>query len=187
MRFFLFLKQVEKIICNLRPALKLRLRFITHISKMEPAAVSQQPLSSGSPAQQPSQVPVNVALPVTQWNEVRGWPWREGFLLLLTKGSSVWSEIWMLYKRIENHTDFCVDFFCIMKLPRSVHASFLYYLCYTVDKGYVAFLWKHWVKILYKQIHGFMKSLPYSAPYPGLSHLDFPLFLPVIWKDSYCV
>ncbi|XP_061846688.1 mediator of RNA polymerase II transcription subunit 23 isoform X4 [Colius striatus] len=58
--------QVEKIICNLRPALKLRLRFITHITKMEPAAVAQQPLSSGSPAQQPSQVPVNVALPVTQ-------------------------------------------------------------------------------------------------------------------------
>ncbi|XP_062345967.1 mediator of RNA polymerase II transcription subunit 23 isoform X6 [Cinclus cinclus] len=58
--------QVEKIICNLRPALKLRLRFITHISKMEPAAVSQQPLSNGSPAQQPSQVPVNVPLPVTQ-------------------------------------------------------------------------------------------------------------------------
>ncbi|KAI1240951.1 hypothetical protein IHE44_0009403 [Lamprotornis superbus] len=58
--------EVEKIICNLRPALKLRLRFITHISKMESAAVSQQPLSSGSPAQQPSQVPVNVALPVTQ-------------------------------------------------------------------------------------------------------------------------
>ncbi|KAF2974347.1 hypothetical protein EK904_009907, partial [Melospiza melodia maxima] len=57
--------QVEKIICNLRPALKLRLRFITHISKMEQAAVSQQPLSNGSPAQQPSQVPVNVALPVT--------------------------------------------------------------------------------------------------------------------------
>ncbi|KAM9382634.1 mediator of RNA polymerase II transcription subunit 23 isoform 7-T7 [Phaethornis superciliosus] len=58
--------QVEKIICNLRPALKLRLRFITHISKMESAAVAQQPLSSGSPAQQPSQVPVNVALPVSQ-------------------------------------------------------------------------------------------------------------------------
>uniref|UniRef100_A0A663DRQ8 Mediator of RNA polymerase II transcription subunit 23 n=1 Tax=Aquila chrysaetos chrysaetos TaxID=223781 RepID=A0A663DRQ8_AQUCH len=58
--------QVEKIICNLRPALKLRLRFITHISKMEPAAVPQQPLNNGSPAQQPSQVPVNVALPVTQ-------------------------------------------------------------------------------------------------------------------------
>ncbi|XP_074000494.1 mediator of RNA polymerase II transcription subunit 23 isoform X6 [Numenius arquata] len=58
--------QVEKIICNLRPALKLRLRFITHISKMESAAVAQQPLSNGSPAQQPGQVPVNVALPVTQ-------------------------------------------------------------------------------------------------------------------------
>ncbi|XP_054249054.1 mediator of RNA polymerase II transcription subunit 23 isoform X7 [Indicator indicator] len=58
--------QVEKIICNLRPALKLRLRFITHISKLEPAAVPQQALSNGSPAQQPSQVPVNVALPVTQ-------------------------------------------------------------------------------------------------------------------------
>ncbi|XP_048792552.1 mediator of RNA polymerase II transcription subunit 23 isoform X1 [Lagopus muta] len=58
--------QVEKIICNLRPALKLRLRFITHISKMEPAGVPQQPLSNGSPAQQPSQVSVNVALPVTQ-------------------------------------------------------------------------------------------------------------------------
>lgn len=58
--------QVEKIICNLRPALKLRLRFITHISKMEPAGVQQQPLSNGSPAQQPNQVPVNVALPVTQ-------------------------------------------------------------------------------------------------------------------------
>ncbi|XP_059691451.1 mediator of RNA polymerase II transcription subunit 23 isoform X6 [Gavia stellata] len=58
--------QVEKIICNLRPALKLRLRFITHISKMEPAAVPQPPLNNGSPAQQPSQVPVNVALPVTQ-------------------------------------------------------------------------------------------------------------------------
>ncbi|KAJ7421364.1 hypothetical protein BTVI_18632 [Pitangus sulphuratus] len=58
--------QVEKIICNLRPALKLRLRFITHISKMESAAVAQQPLSNGSPAQQPNQVPVNVTLPVTQ-------------------------------------------------------------------------------------------------------------------------
>ncbi|KAM6324076.1 mediator of RNA polymerase II transcription subunit 23 isoform 6-T6 [Aegotheles albertisi] len=58
--------QVEKIICNLRPALKLRLRFITHISKLEPAAVPQQSLNNGSPAQQPSQVPVNVALPVTQ-------------------------------------------------------------------------------------------------------------------------
>ena len=64
--YYYFILQVEKIICNLRPALKLRLRFITHISKMEPAAVPQQPLSNGSPAPQPSQVPVNVALPVTQ-------------------------------------------------------------------------------------------------------------------------
>lgn len=64
--YYCFILQVEKIICNLRPALKLRLRFITHISKMEPAAVPQQPLSNGSPAPQPSQVPVNVALPVTQ-------------------------------------------------------------------------------------------------------------------------
>ncbi|XP_073193428.1 mediator of RNA polymerase II transcription subunit 23 isoform X4 [Lepidochelys kempii] len=53
--------QVEKIICNLRPSLKLRLRFITHISKMEPAAIPQQSINSGSPAPQPSQVPVNVA------------------------------------------------------------------------------------------------------------------------------
>ncbi|XP_044532922.1 mediator of RNA polymerase II transcription subunit 23 isoform X7 [Gracilinanus agilis] len=58
--------QVEKIICNLRPALKLRLRFITHISKMEPAAVPPQTINSGSPAPPPTQVTVNVALPVTQ-------------------------------------------------------------------------------------------------------------------------
>uniref|UniRef100_A0ACB8GDD5 Mediator of RNA polymerase II transcription subunit 23 n=2 Tax=Sphaerodactylus townsendi TaxID=933632 RepID=A0ACB8GDD5_9SAUR len=57
--------QVEKIICNLRPALKLRLRFM-HISKMESASVSQQPVSNMSPAPQPTQVPVNVALPVSQ-------------------------------------------------------------------------------------------------------------------------
>ncbi|KAM7340716.1 hypothetical protein ACRRTK_001331 [Alexandromys fortis] len=56
-------EQVEKIICNLKPALKLRLRFITHISKMEPA-VPPQALNSGSPAPQPSQVPA--PLPVTQ-------------------------------------------------------------------------------------------------------------------------
>lgn len=56
-------EQVEKIICNLKPALKLRLRFITHISKMEPA-VPPQALSSGSPAPQANQVPT--ALPVTQ-------------------------------------------------------------------------------------------------------------------------
>ncbi|XP_044773618.1 mediator of RNA polymerase II transcription subunit 23 isoform X6 [Neomonachus schauinslandi] len=57
-------EQVEKIICNLKPALKLRLRFITHISKMEPAAVPAQAMSSGSPAPQSNQVPGS--LPVTQ-------------------------------------------------------------------------------------------------------------------------
>ncbi|KAL2792604.1 mediator of RNA polymerase II transcription subunit 23 isoform k [Daubentonia madagascariensis] len=57
-------EQVEKIICNLKPALKLRLRFITHISKMEPAAVPAQAVNSGSPASQANQVPVS--LPVTQ-------------------------------------------------------------------------------------------------------------------------
>ncbi|KAL1770137.1 mediator of RNA polymerase II transcription subunit 23 isoform X2 [Sigmodon hispidus] len=56
-------EQVEKIICNLKPALKLRLRFITHISKMEPA-VPPQALNSGSPAPQSNQVPAS--LPVTQ-------------------------------------------------------------------------------------------------------------------------
>ncbi|KAG8510882.1 Mediator of RNA polymerase II transcription subunit 23, partial [Galemys pyrenaicus] len=56
-------EQVEKIICNLKPALKLRLRFITHISKMEPAAVPPQAINSGSPASQSNQVPVT--LPVT--------------------------------------------------------------------------------------------------------------------------
>ncbi|KAM5229167.1 mediator of RNA polymerase II transcription subunit 23 isoform 7-T7 [Ctenodactylus gundi] len=57
-------EQVEKIICNLKPALKLRLRFITHISKMEPAAVPPQAVSSGSPAPQTTQVPAS--LPGTQ-------------------------------------------------------------------------------------------------------------------------
>uniref|UniRef100_A0A287D8Q6 Mediator of RNA polymerase II transcription subunit 23 n=1 Tax=Ictidomys tridecemlineatus TaxID=43179 RepID=A0A287D8Q6_ICTTR len=57
-------EQVEKIICNLKPALKLRLRFITHISKMEPAAVPPQAINSGSPAPQSNQVPAS--LPVTQ-------------------------------------------------------------------------------------------------------------------------
>ncbi|KAB1275213.1 Mediator of RNA polymerase II transcription subunit 23 [Camelus dromedarius] len=57
-------EQVEKIICNLKPALKLRLRFITHISKMEPATVPPQAINSGSPAPQSNQVPVS--LPVTQ-------------------------------------------------------------------------------------------------------------------------
>lgn len=59
-------EQVEKIICNLRPALKLRLRFITHSIKMEASAVPSQPVSSGSPAPQTSQVPVTVTMPVTQ-------------------------------------------------------------------------------------------------------------------------
>lgn len=58
--------QVEKIIFNLRPALKLRLRFITHISKQEPAAAPPPPINSGSPAPQASQVSVNVTLPVAQ-------------------------------------------------------------------------------------------------------------------------
>lgn len=57
-------EQVEKIICNLKPALKLRLRFITHISKMEPAAVPPQAINSGSPAPPSNQGPVS--LPVTQ-------------------------------------------------------------------------------------------------------------------------
>uniref|UniRef100_F7IEL2 Mediator of RNA polymerase II transcription subunit 23 n=2 Tax=Callithrix jacchus TaxID=9483 RepID=F7IEL2_CALJA len=48
-------EQVEKIICNLKPALKLRLRFITHISKMEPVAVPPQAINSGSPAPQSNQ------------------------------------------------------------------------------------------------------------------------------------
>ncbi|KAI5193953.1 Mediator Of Rna polymerase Ii Transcription Subunit 23 [Manis pentadactyla] len=53
-------EQVEKIICNLKPALKLRLRFITHISKMEPAAVPPQAINSGSPAPQSNQGPVSL-------------------------------------------------------------------------------------------------------------------------------
>lgn len=64
----ILLSQVEKIICNLKPALKLRLRFITHISKMEPA-VPPQALNSGSPAPQSTQVPAS--LPVTQWSQRR--------------------------------------------------------------------------------------------------------------------
>ncbi|PIN88258.1 hypothetical protein AB205_0034820 [Aquarana catesbeiana] len=58
--------QVEKIIFNLRPALKLRLRFITHISMQEPVPAPPQPVNSGSPAPQTSQVPVNVTMPVAQ-------------------------------------------------------------------------------------------------------------------------
>ncbi|XP_035384714.1 mediator of RNA polymerase II transcription subunit 23 isoform X1 [Electrophorus electricus] len=50
--------QVERIICTLRPAMKLRLRFITHISKMEPVAAvttvtsASQPTTVSSPAPQ---------------------------------------------------------------------------------------------------------------------------------------
>uniref|UniRef100_A0A673KK54 Mediator of RNA polymerase II transcription subunit 23 n=1 Tax=Sinocyclocheilus rhinocerous TaxID=307959 RepID=A0A673KK54_9TELE len=50
--------QVERIICSLRPAMRLRLRFITHISKMEPAAAAStatsvpQSSSVSSPAAQ---------------------------------------------------------------------------------------------------------------------------------------
>lgn len=56
--------QVEKIICTLRPALKLRLRFITHITKMEPTAAvatatsSSQPTTVSSPAPQSGPGPV---------------------------------------------------------------------------------------------------------------------------------
>lgn len=90
-----FFKQVEKIICNLRPALKLRLRFITHISKMEQAAVQQQPVNNGSPAQQPSQVPVNVALPVTQWSGGFCWPRCDSFFLVLiqVKHQLIWNLV----------------------------------------------------------------------------------------------
>ncbi|XP_048106556.1 mediator of RNA polymerase II transcription subunit 23 [Alosa alosa] len=67
--------QVEKIICNLRPAMKLRLRFITHISKMEPAASvaaanananAPQPSAVSSPAPQSNPGPSNVPLSVAQ-------------------------------------------------------------------------------------------------------------------------
>ncbi|CAM4695195.1 unnamed protein product [Leuciscus chuanchicus] len=60
--------QVERIICSLRPAMRLRLRFITHISKMEPvptaSSVSQTP-SVSSPAAPsgagPSSAPLSVS------------------------------------------------------------------------------------------------------------------------------
>ncbi|CAB1340254.1 unnamed protein product [Coregonus sp. 'balchen'] len=60
--------QVEKIILTLRPAMKLRLRFITHTSKMEPAAASvPQPSSSvSSPAPQSNPGPSNLPLSVAQ-------------------------------------------------------------------------------------------------------------------------
>uniref|UniRef100_A0AAY4E3H4 Mediator of RNA polymerase II transcription subunit 23 n=1 Tax=Denticeps clupeoides TaxID=299321 RepID=A0AAY4E3H4_9TELE len=65
--------QVEKIICTLRPAVKLRLRFITHISKMEPGASAAtnatnaaQPNPVSSPIPQNNPGPSNVPLPVAQ-------------------------------------------------------------------------------------------------------------------------
>ncbi|XP_076872671.1 mediator of RNA polymerase II transcription subunit 23 isoform X1 [Brachyhypopomus gauderio] len=64
--------QVEKIICTLRPAMKLRLRFITHISKMEPsgavptATSATQPTAVSSPAPQGGAGPSNVPLSVAQ-------------------------------------------------------------------------------------------------------------------------
>ncbi|KAI2652422.1 Mediator of RNA polymerase II transcription subunit 23 [Labeo rohita] len=41
--------QVERIICSLRPAMRLRLRFITHISKMEPAAAAAASTATSVP------------------------------------------------------------------------------------------------------------------------------------------
>ncbi|XP_064196166.1 mediator of RNA polymerase II transcription subunit 23 [Anguilla rostrata] len=67
--------QVEKIICTLRPAVKLRLRFITHSSKMEPAAAAAaaaaaatvpQPPNVSSPAPQSGAGPVSVPLSAAQ-------------------------------------------------------------------------------------------------------------------------
>ncbi|KAJ8008996.1 hypothetical protein DPEC_G00084220 [Dallia pectoralis] len=62
--------QVEKIIMILRPAMKLRLRFITHSSKMEPATStsastsapqSSSSVSSPAPQMNPSNVPLSVS------------------------------------------------------------------------------------------------------------------------------
>uniref|UniRef100_A0A671RGY3 Mediator of RNA polymerase II transcription subunit 23 n=1 Tax=Sinocyclocheilus anshuiensis TaxID=1608454 RepID=A0A671RGY3_9TELE len=64
--------QVERIICSLRPAMRLRLRFITHISKMEPAAAAStatsvpQSSSVSSPAAQSGAGPSNIPLSVGQ-------------------------------------------------------------------------------------------------------------------------
>ncbi|KAG2467838.1 MED23 polymerase, partial [Polypterus senegalus] len=58
-------EQVEKIICNLRPALKLRLRFITHISKMDPTSAPQY-TSVSSPASQSNQSTVSGPMTVSQ-------------------------------------------------------------------------------------------------------------------------
>ncbi|XP_058610919.1 mediator of RNA polymerase II transcription subunit 23 isoform X1 [Onychostoma macrolepis] len=62
--------QVERIICSLRPAMRLRLRFITHISKMEPAAAAAtsvpQSGSVSSPAAPSGAGPSSIPLSVTQ-------------------------------------------------------------------------------------------------------------------------
>ncbi|KAK2846226.1 hypothetical protein Q7C36_011080 [Tachysurus vachellii] len=64
--------QVEKIICTLRPAMKLRLRFITHISKMEPATAvvtatsASQPVTVSSPTPQTGTGPSSIPLSVSQ-------------------------------------------------------------------------------------------------------------------------
>ena len=142
---------------------------------MESAAVPQQPLSNGSPAQQPSQVPVNVALPVTQWNEAFGWPGCEGFLLLLirVKHHLIWNLVCL---RQGKKTTYRFPLgFLLRNEANHMHTSLLTYLYQTLDEVHVAFLWTHRVKILCKQIHGFLKSLQYPALYHGLSHLDFSL------------
>ncbi|XP_046729572.1 mediator of RNA polymerase II transcription subunit 23 isoform X1 [Silurus meridionalis] len=62
--------QVEKIICTLRPAMKLRLRFITHTSKMDPATAvvttASQPSTVSSPVPQTGPGPSNIPLSVPQ-------------------------------------------------------------------------------------------------------------------------
>ncbi|XP_051511050.1 mediator of RNA polymerase II transcription subunit 23-like [Myxocyprinus asiaticus] len=59
--------QVERIICSLSPAIRLRLRFITHISKMEPTATTTpQPTVVSSPAPQSGAGPTNIPLSVAQ-------------------------------------------------------------------------------------------------------------------------
>lgn len=122
---------------------------------MEPAAVPQQPLSNGSPAQQPSQVPVNVALPVTQW---RGVGVSEGFSLGLSKVKH--HPLWM---------QVC----CAKGTPQisasSVHVALLPWFHQMLDEVGVAFLCKRWVDILCKQIHGFRKRVQQ----PGWRHRVF--------------
>uniref|UniRef100_A0A8C2BVW2 Mediator of RNA polymerase II transcription subunit 23 n=1 Tax=Cyprinus carpio TaxID=7962 RepID=A0A8C2BVW2_CYPCA len=53
--------QVERIICSLRPAMRLRLRFITHISKMEPAAAASVPPSSSVSSPAAPSIPLSVS------------------------------------------------------------------------------------------------------------------------------